>query len=263
MPSLIPDRQLTLALIGGTGLNQFSGPAESLEIDTPYGPPSAAIQMVATEPLRILFLPRHGSPHRLPPHKVNYRANIQALQLAGADHVLGVYAVGGMGGAFSPGALAAPDQLIDYTWGREHTYSDSAAVDLQHVDFSWPFDGPLRRQLLAAAKAENIALLEKACLGVFQGPRLETAAEIRRAAHDGCNLAGMTALPEAALARELGMDYAGLAVVSNFAAGVTDQPLSEENIAETLHEPMQRVRRLIHQLAKQLAMDTAMRSDTA
>ncbi|HKX56113.1 MAG TPA: S-methyl-5'-thioinosine phosphorylase, partial [Xanthomonadales bacterium] len=234
-----------------------------LEIDTPYGPPAAAVQLVATEPLRILFLPRHGSPHRFPPHKVNYRANIWALQQAGADHVLGVYAVGGMGGDFSPGALAAPDQLIDYSWGREHTYSDSADTDLQHVDFSWPFDGPLRRQLLAAAEAENIALLDKACLGVFQGPRLETAAEIRRAAHDGCNLAGMTALPEAALARELGLDYAGLAVVSNFAAGVTDQPLSEENIAETLREPMQRVRRLINQLAQQLAMETAMRSDTA
>jgi 5'-methylthioinosine phosphorylase len=243
----------TLALIGGTGLNQFSGPVEYLEIDTPYGFPSAEVQVVASEPLRILFLPRHGSPHRFPPHKVNYRANLWALREAGADHVLGVFAVGGMGGAYSPGALAAPDQLIDYTWGREHTYSDSPDVPLHHVDFSWPFEGLLRRSLLAAAEATGIALLDKACLGVFQGPRLETAAEVRRAANDGCNLAGMTALPEAALARELGLDYAGLAVVSNYGAGVTDQPLSEENIAETLREPMQRVRQLIQQLARQLA----------
>ncbi|MDZ4730936.1 MAG: S-methyl-5'-thioinosine phosphorylase [Xanthomonadales bacterium] len=261
MPGIAPeltDRQpvpkpCTLALIGGTGLNEFSGAAETLEIDTPYGAASGAVQMLATEPLRILFLPRHGSPHRFPPHKVNYRANIWALKEAGADHVLGVYAVGGMGGVYSPGALAAPDQLIDYTWGRQHSFSDSVDVPLQHVDFTWPFAGPLRLALLAAAATEGIALLDKACLGVFQGPRLETAAEVRRAAQDGCDIAGMTALPEAALARELGLDYAGLAVVSNFAAGIKDQPLSEDNIAESLHEPMQRVRQLVQALAGQLA----------
>jgi len=247
---------LTLALIGGTGLNQFGGEAASLQIDTPYGPPAGDIQVVATEPLRILFLPRHGSPHRFPPHCVNYRANLWALKEAGADYVLGVYAVGGMGGSYSPGTLAAPDQLIDYTWGRAHSYSDSADVPLQHVDFTWPFEGALRQHLLAAAQAAGIELLDKACLGVFQGPRLETAAEIRRARHDGCDLAGMTALPEAALARELGLDYAGLAVVSNFAAGILDQPLSEENIAETLREPMQRVKILILALAQSLAQQT-------
>jgi 5'-methylthioinosine phosphorylase len=246
-------KPLTLALVGGTGLNQFSGAAEQLEFETPYGAPSAAIQVIAHEPLRILFLPRHGSPHRFPPHKVNYRANLWALREAGADHVLGVYAVGGMGGAYSPGALAAPDQLIDYTWGREQTYCDSGDVPLQHVDFTWPFEGTLRRALLAAAKAAQIELKLEACLGVFQGPRLESAAEIRRAAQDGCNLAGMTALPEAALARELGLDYAGLAVVSNYCAGVEDKPLFEEHIHETLQEPMQRVRRLVEALAEQLA----------
>jgi 5'-methylthioinosine phosphorylase len=149
--------------------------------------------------------------------------------------------------------LVAPDQLIDYTWGREHTYSDSAEVPLQHVDFTWPFEGPLRRALLTSAAAEGIAVVDHGCLGVFQGPRLESAAEVRRAAIDGCDLAGMTALPEAALARELGLDYAGLAVVSNFAAGVQDQPLSEEQIAETLREPMQRVRQLVQALATRLA----------
>lgn len=244
---------LTLALIGGTGLNQLGGVAESLQIDTPFGPPSDDIQVVATTPLRILFLPRHGSPHRFPPHRVNYRANLWALKEVGANHVLGVYAVGGMGGVFSPGALAAPDQLLDYTWGRAHTYSDSADTPLQHVDFTWPFDGELRQHLIAAAREQEIELQDKACLGVFQGPRLETAAEVRRAQRDGCDLAGMTALPEAALARELGLDFAGLAVVSNFAAGILDQPLSEENIAETLQEPMQRVRSLVQALAQRLA----------
>jgi len=250
---MMASRSHTLALIGGTGLNQFGGAAESITIDTPFGSHSDAIQVVAHEPLRILFLPRHGSPHRFPPHCVNYRANIWALKEAGADHVLGVYAVGGMGGVYSPGALAAPDQLVDYTWGRDHTYSDSADVPLHHVDFSWPFESETRQHLLAAAMEQKIELQDKACLGVFQGPRLETAAEIRRAQRDGCDLAGMTALPEAALARELGLDYAGLAVVSNFAAGILDQPLSEENIAETLLEPMQRVRSLIQALAQRLS----------
>lgn len=263
MPALTPEltaeqpvqKPRTLALIGGTGLNEFSGAAEMLEINTPYGAASGAVQVLATKPLRILFLPRHGSPHRFPPHKVNYRANIWALKEAGADHVLGVYAVGGMGGAYSPGALAAPDQLIDYTWGREHTFSDSADVPLQHVDFTWPFAGHLRQALLAAAASKGIALLDKACLGVFQGPRLETAAEVRRAAQDGCDIAGMTALPEAALARELGLDYAGLAVVSNFGAGIKDQPLCEDNIAKTLQEPMQRVRQLVQAVAGHLAKE--------
>ncbi len=251
----------TLALIGGTGLNQFGGAAESITIDTPFGPHSDAIQVVALKPLRILFLPRHGSPHRFPPHRVNYRANLWALKEADADHVLGVYAVGGMGGVYSPGALAAPDQLVDYTWGRAHTYSDSADVPLQHVDFSWPFEGDLRQHLLAAARERQIELQDKACLGVFQGPRLETAAEVRRAQRDGCDLAGMTALPEAALARELGLDYAGLAVVSNFAAGILDQPLSEDRIAETLLEPMQRVRDLVQALALRLAQQAPVVSE--
>jgi len=250
-------KSLTLALIGGTGLNQFDGAAESITMETPFGLPSGDIQVVASDPLRILFLPRHGSPHRFPPHRVNYRANLWALKEAGADHVLGVYAVGGMGGLYCPGALAAPDQLVDYTWGREHTFSDSADVPLQHVDFSWPFEGTLRQQLLAAAGEQAIEILDKACLGVFQGPRLETAAEVRRAHRDGCDLAGMTALPEAALARELALDYAGLAVVSNFAAGILNQPLSEEHINETLREPMQRVRSLVRALAQRMSQHAA------
>lgn len=243
----------TLGLIGGTGLTEVSEALESLQIDTPYGLPSAAVRVVAEQPVRQLFLPRHGSPHRIPPHRVNYRANLWALRAAGATQVLAVYAVGGLHAPYGPGTLAAPDQLIDYSWGREHTLSDSADVPLLHVDFSWPYAGPLRKALLAAARQSAVDLVDGGCIGVFQGPRLESAAEIRRARNDGCDLAGMTALPEAALARELGLDYAGLAVVSNWAAGVEAAPLSEEDIAETLREPMQRVRRVVAALAQQLA----------
>ena len=243
----------SLALIGGTGLTELQESAEYLDIGTPYGPPSAPIRVVASEPLRLLFLPRHGNPHRFPPHCVNYRANMWALREAGADHVLAVYAVGGLHEPFAPATLAAPDQLIDYSWGRQHTYSDSPDVPLVHVDFTLPFAGPLRRALVAAGQRSGVRLLDGGCLGVFQGPRLESAAEIRRALRDGCDMAGMTALPEAGLARELGLDYAGLAVVSNWGAGVSDELLSEEDIAATLREPMRRVRMLVSALLEQLS----------
>jgi len=243
----------TLALVGGTGLNQLDDTAREIELDTPYGAPAAPICVVAEAPLRVLFLARHGRPHRYPPHRVNYRANLWALREAGARQVLAVYAVGGLHQPYGPKALAAPDQLIDYSWGREHTCSDSAEVPLQHVDFTHPFEGPLRQNLLQAARSSGIDLVDGGCIGVFQGPRLETAAEIERARRDGCDMAGMTALPEAALARELGLDYAGLAVVSNWAAGVSGELLSEDDIAATLREPMQRVRRIVAALLQCLA----------
>lgn len=247
----------TLALIGGTGLTELQDPADSLEMETPYGAPSAAIRVVATEPLRLMFMPRHGSPHRFPPHRVNYRANLWALREAGADRVLAVYAVGGLHEPYAPAALAAPDQLIDYSWGREHTYSDSEDVPLVHVDFTRPYEGALRGSLLAAAHNASVPLIDGGCIGVFQGPRLESAAEIERARRDGCDMAGMTALPEAGLARELDIDYAGIAVISNWGAGVTDEQLSEEDIAATLREPMARVRQLVTALTRVLAKEPA------
>jgi 5'-deoxy-5'-methylthioadenosine phosphorylase len=240
----------TLALVGGTGLNHLRANRDVIALETPYGQPSADIQVIETGPVRLLFLARHGIPHRYPPHRVNYRANMWALREAGADHVLAVSAVGGVCEPYGPGTLAVPDQLIDYSWGREHTYCDSENVNLVHVDFTRPYDGPLRRLLLQAAGNAGVAVQDGGCIGVFQGPRLETAAEIERARRDGCHLAGMTSLPETALARELGLDYAGLAVVSNWGAGVTPGLLSEDDIAETLREPMERVRRVIHALTE-------------
>ena len=246
-----------LALIGGTGLTELQEACESLTIESPYGPPSAPIRVIASEPLRLLFLPRHGSPHRFPPHRVNYRANLWALREAGAERVLAVYAVGGLHEPYAPAALAAPDQLIDYSWGREHTYCDSEHAPLEHVDFTYPYEGTLRRTLLAAARDASVELVDGGCIGVFQGPRLESAAEIERARRDGCDMAGMTALPEAGLARELGLDYAGSGVVSNWGAGVSAERLSEEDIAETLREPMGRVRRLVEALVRRLAREQA------
>lgn len=243
----------TLALVGGTGLTELADHAETLQIDTPYGTPSAPVRIVETESARLLFLPRHGNPHRFPPHCVNYRANMWALREAGADHVLAVSAVGGITENYAPGTLALPDQLIDYTWGREHSYCDSGDVPLVHVDMSFPYEGPLRRALLQAREIAGLRVVDGGCIGVFQGPRLETAAEVERARREGCDMAGMTSLPEAGLARELGLDYAGLAVVSNWGAGVSDELISEEDIAETLKEPMARVRKLVGALTGYLA----------
>jgi 5'-methylthioinosine phosphorylase len=242
----------TLALVGGTGLTELDDHTEALDIDTPYGLPSAPVRVIETEPLRLLFLPRHGSPHRFPPHLVNYRANMWALKEAGAGQVLAVSAVGGITDAYGPGSLAAPDQLIDYSWGREHSYSDSEHVPLVHVDFTNPYEGPLRRALLQSAGRIGLKLVDGGCIGVFQGPRLESAAEVEKARRDGCDMAGMTSLPEAGLARELGLDYAGIAVVSNWGAGVSDDLISEDDIAETLREPMGRVRALLKALVQTL-----------
>lgn len=242
-----------LALVGGTGLTELDDHAEALEIDTPYGPPSAPIRIISNDPIRLLFLPRHGSPHRFPPHCVNYRANMWALKQAGASQVLAVSAVGGITEAYSPGVLAAPDQLIDYSWGRQHTYSDSENAPLVHVDFSYPYKGPLRAALLSSAEGIGQPVVDGGCIGVFQGPRLESAAEVKKARRDGCDMAGMTSLPEAGLARELGLDYAGLAVVSNWGAGVVDHLISEDDIAETLREPMARVRAIVQALVQTLS----------
>lgn len=243
----------TLALVGGTGLTEYAEHSETCVTDTPFGAPSAPVRIIGTEPVRTLFLPRHGSPHRFPPHRVNYRANMWALKEAGASHVLAVSAVGGITPGYEPGSLALPDQLIDYSWGREHTYSDSGDVPLVHVDFSYPYEGPLRKLLLRSAARESLDVIDGGCIGVFQGPRLESAAEVEKARRDGCNMAGMTSLPEAALARELGLDYAGIAVVSNWGAGVGGPVISEEDIAETLREPMTRVRRLVRALVASLS----------
>ena len=243
---------VTLALVGGTGLTELDETVKSISVETPYGAPSAPISEIESGPVRLLFLPRHGNPHRFPPHCVNYQANIWALKEVGADHVLAVSAVGGVCEPYGPATIAAPDQLIDYTWGRQHTFCDSEHVELEHVDFTRPYDGPLRRSLLVAGKQASIDVVNGGCIGVFQGPRLESSAEVEKARRDGCHMAGMTSLPEAGLAREIGLDYAGLAVVANWGAGVTGELLSEDDIAETLKEPMMGVRRLLNALLKVL-----------
>ena len=210
-----------LAIIGGTGLDSLGIlQVEKREVvTTPYGEPSGAITRGHLFGQEVLFLPRHGYTHHLPPHKVNYRANLWALQHLGAEQVLAVAAVGGIRADMTPGRLAIPDQLIDYTWGRAGTFFEDRLEQVTHIDFTYPYCEAMRQRLLKAALAENIPVVDGGTYGATQGPRLETIAEIERMERDGCHLVGMTGMPETALARELGLCYATCAVVANWAAG--------------------------------------------
>lgn len=224
--------QITTAIIGGTGFNQphLFKPCETRAIKTPFGSPSAEIQLGTLFEKPIAFLARHGSPHTLPPHKVNYRANLWALNALGIRRIVGIAAVGGITPRMRPAALVLPDQLIDYTFGRDHTFHEDNLESVVHIDFTHPYTPSLRRELSLAASNAQVALVDGGVYGCTQGPRLETAAEILRMERDGCDLVGMTGMPEAGLAREIGIDYACLAVVANWAAGKEDDTISIEAI---------------------------------
>ena len=217
---------IELAVIGGTGVYALGELAdvETHQPVTPYGAPSGPIRVGTYAGKRVAFLARHGEGHSVPPHLINYRANLAALQDIGATRVLALNTVGGIGDDFGPRVLACPDQLIDYTWGRISTICEGDAAggvdgEVLHVDFGDPYTTMLRHKIIAAARVTGVALVGHGCYGATQGPRLETTAEIARLRRDGCDLVGMTGMPEAALARELGLDYACLAIVANWAAG--------------------------------------------
>ncbi len=208
------------AIIEGSGFELVNDPGSRHE--TPYGMPSAAIRTLSRGGHEVLWLPRHGDLHTIPPHAINYRANLYALREAGATAVIAFNTVGVVTDRIQPGEIGIPDQVIDYTWGREHTYADGNAESVQHIEFDPPFSEALRRALLEAAAAGGIACTDGGVYAATQGPRLETAAEIVRLERDGADLVGMTGMPEAALAAELGLDYAIIALAVNPAAGRGD-----------------------------------------
>ena len=237
-----------LAIIGGTGLTRLSTLAvrHRAVIRTPYGEPSAALVFGDLAGHRAIFLARHGHGHTIPPHRVNYRANLWALKDQGASAVLAVASVGGIRDCM-PGDLVLPHQLIDYTSGRQNTYFDGGDQQVVHVDFTHPYSARLRDIFLAGARTGRIALHDGGVYGAVSGPRLETAAEIDRMDRDGATMVGMTGMPEAVLARELGVDYASVCVVVNHAAGRGDSvaEVSMDSIANVLESAMDRVRALI------------------
>ena len=219
-------QRIDMAIIGGTGVYAL---AELADVqthlpETRYGVPSGPVRIGTMAGHRVAFLARHGEGHSVPPHRINYRANLAALQMLGAQRVLALNTVGGITAQCGPRALVCPDQLIDYTWGRVSTLSEEPGSDVLHVDFGDPYTPGLRADIVAAAAGAGVALVDGGCYGATQGPRLETRAEIVRLRRDGCDIVGMTGMPEAGLARELKLDYACLGIVANWAAGAGPDP---------------------------------------
>jgi 5'-methylthioinosine phosphorylase len=229
-----------LAIIGGTGLTQL-GDLKIIkreQLKTPYGSPSAEFITGELNQQEVIFLARHGNPHSIAPHKINYRANIWGLKQLGVEHIIAVAAVGGITAEMVPAHIAIPDQIIDYSYDRQHTFFEHEKDGLTHIDFTYPYNQKLRSRLITAAAQANIKISPLGTYGCTQGPRLETAAEIQRMERDGCDLVGMTGMPEAALAKELDMDYASISVIANWAAGKTEGEITMVEIEQHLHVGM-------------------------
>ena len=241
-----------LAIIGGSGLTNLA----NLEITrrevmrTPYGDPSGAMTFGQLGGQPVVFLARHGHAHTIAPHEINYRANLWALHEIGVAGIVAVASVGGIRDDLKPGDIVIPHQIIDYTWGRKSTFHEGCGASVTHVDFTHPYDPALRQRLIEAAARAGVAVSSEAVYAVTQGPRLETAAEINRLARDGADLVGMTAMPEAALARELGLPYAAINLIANYAAGRGDsrERISFDAIDAILQASMGRVRTIIEAL---------------
>ena len=230
----------TTAIIGGSGLTQI----DSIKIiakkhyQTPYGSPSSACTIGEFSGQKIIFIARHGDPHTIAPHKINYRANLWALKEAGAEQIIAVAAVGGISPEMYPARIAIPEQIIDYSYGREHTYFAEDSEPVDHIDFTCPYDEKLRQQIIQSAAALKLDIQASGVYGCTQGPRLETAAEISRMQRDGCDLVGMTGMPEATLARELEIPYACCAVIANWAAGKSAGKITMPEIIKNLEQGM-------------------------
>lgn len=241
-----------LAIIGGTGMTQLA----CLEIShrqimrTPYGEPSGPLTFGKIGDNKVVFLARHGYGHTIPPHEVNYRANLWALHSLNLSRVIAVASVGGIRADFTPGTAAIPDQIIDYTYGRKYTYYEGIAKPVTHIDFTEPYCQIMRKCLLDAAEWANEKVIDGGVYGTTQGPRLETAAEINRLERDGVDMVGMTGMPEAALAKELGLCYASIAVVANYAAGreASAHVIKLEDAHAVLEKAMVSVRNILERV---------------
>jgi len=241
-----------LAIIGGSGLTQLANlnVIRREVVRTPFGEPSGALTFGQLCEHPVVFLARHGYGHTIPPHRVNYQANLWALKEAGAELIISVASVGGIRADLCPGTLVVPDQIIDYTWGRKSSFHEGLDEPVVHIDFTEPYDAAVRWRILAAAAAAGEKIFDGAVYAATQGPRLETAAEINRLERDGAEVVGMTGMPEAALARELGIPYAAINVVANYAAGRADSSarICFDSIETVLHEAMGRVRKVLDHL---------------
>jgi 5'-methylthioadenosine phosphorylase len=243
-----------IAVIGGSGLTQLT----NLEIThrkivrTPYGEPSGVLTYGCIGEQQVVFLARHGYGHTLAPHEINYRANLWAIHAQQVTRVISVCTVGGIAPNLGAGMIAIPDQIIDYTWGRPSTYFEGAEQPVTHIDFTHPYSEELRALALASARDAGVAVVDGGTYAATQGPRLETKAEVDRLEGDGATMVGMTGMPEAALARELGLAYVHLAVVVNPAAGrgASARTVSMEDIARVIDETMGGIRLIVAKMVE-------------
>ena len=236
-----------IAIIGGSGLSKLPGLEiiNKIDMDTPWGKPSAPITVTKFHGIEVLFLPRHGNPHTIPPHKVNYRANLWALHENNISEIIAVNAVGGITETMTPCRIVIPDQLIDYTHSRPDSFHEENLSEVKHIDFTQPYSDSLRQQLIDAAAISELDIVSTGTYAVTQGPRLETTAEVIRLEKDGNDIVGMTSMPEASLARELEIDYACCGLVVNWAAGKSDEIITMEIIENNLREGMGQIQTLI------------------
>lgn len=242
-----------IAFIGGSGFNRLSG-FESLGeqvVETVYGQPSSSVTLASIGEQSVAFLPRHGDNHRLAPHKINYRANIQALKQLGVEDIIAINAVGSIHSAMVPGSLVIPQQIIDYTYSREQTFFDGIDQPLQHIEFCQPYSKRIREILIEVYRQQiDSPVFDFGVYACTQGPRFETAAEVTKLQRDGCDVVGMTAMPEAALAKELKMNYAALCIVVNRCSGMGDGEISIESIMNILENSIQSIQKYFHIIVK-------------
>ncbi len=251
----------TLAIIGGSGfysLAEKDDIPEALSIPTPYSAAPVKIQRGNISNTKVFFIARHGEDHSIPPHKINYRANLWALKELGVKQIIAVNAVGGIQTEMEPGQIVMPDQIIDYTYGREQTFFDglnhnglSEENSLEnHIDFTFPYDQKIRNNISALSKKLNLSIMDIATYACTQGPRLETVAEVSKLRNDGCDIVGMTGMPEAALARELEMNYVCLALVVNKAAGLGEELITITEIQKVMNVGIVKIRNLLNEIIK-------------
>ena len=241
---------VAFGIIGGSGLTQLSNleVMRRQAVDTPFGSISSALASGTIADKQLAILARHGDTHTIAPQKVNYRANLWAMISLGVTEIIAVNAVGGFTEHMRPGSLVIPDQIIDYTTSRSNTFYETDLSTVTHIDFSYPYNAPLSHLIQQTAKRCDINIISGATYAATEGPRLETAAEIQRLKKDGCDIVGMTAMPEAALARELDINYASICVNANWAAGLGDGLISMEDIEANLIGGMEKVRIILSEI---------------
>jgi 5'-methylthioadenosine phosphorylase len=251
--------QAEIGVIGGSGFYSFLDDVIEITVDTPYGPPSDSLFLGEVAGRRVAFLPRHGRKHHLPPHKINYRANLWALASLGARQVLGPCAVGGLRAEYGPGTLLVPDQLVDRTKARAQSYfdgeprTDGQVPNVVHVTFADPYCPVGRKTAVETARADGWEAVDGGTLVVVEGPRFSTRAESLWHAAQGWSVVGMTGHPEAVLARELGLCYTSLTLVTDLDAGAdTGEGVSHDEVLEVFAANVGRLRDVLFDVIRAL-----------